>query len=66
MLNGNSRARLAARELGFGSRLGGLVGDFAGWYVVGFFGRRMSGEPGLLILDQVCGFFADVADGFEG
>ena len=26
----------------------------------------MSGEPGFLVFDEVSGFFADVADGFEG
>jgi hypothetical protein len=45
---------------------GRLVGDFARWYVVGFLGGRMRGEPGLLIVDEVSCFFADVVDGLEG
>ena len=40
--------------------------DFARGHVLGFLGGRMGGEPGLLIVDEVSGFFADVADGLEG
>ena len=29
-------------------------------------GGRVGGEPGLLVFDELGGFFADVADGFEG
>jgi hypothetical protein len=31
-----------------------------------FFGGRVSGKPGLLISDELRGFFADVADGLKG
>jgi hypothetical protein len=31
-----------------------------------FLGGRVSSEPDLLIFDEASGFFADVADGFEG
>ncbi len=37
-----------------------------GWYVLRLLVGRVSGEPGLLIFDQVGGLLADVADGFEG
>ncbi len=41
------------------------AGDFAGWDIFGFFGGWVGGEPGLLVFDELGGFFADVADGFE-
>jgi len=31
-----------------------------------FFGGRVGGEPGLLIFDELGGFLADIADGFQG
>jgi hypothetical protein len=34
--------------------------------VLRFLVWRVSGEPGLLFFDEVCGFFADIADGLEG
>ena len=37
-----------------------------GWYVRRLLVGRVSGEPGLLVFDQVGGLLADVADGFEG
>ena len=33
--------------------------------VLRFFGRRVSGEPGLLLFDETRGFFADVTNGLE-
>src|SRR5438093_686557 len=44
--------------LGRAFQSGRLTGDFARRYVLGFFGGRMSGEPGLLVFDEVSGFFA--------
>jgi hypothetical protein len=39
--------------------------DGAVFFLV-FFGRWVGEKPGLLVLDEAGGFFADVADGFEG
>jgi hypothetical protein len=42
-----------------------LAGDFVRGCVLRFFGRRVSGEPGLLLFDETRGFFADVTNGLE-
>src|ERR1700742_4190966 len=49
--NGNSTVKLAGSDRGSSCIV---------------FGGRVGGEPGLLVFDELGGFFADVADGFEG
>jgi hypothetical protein len=43
------------------------AGDVDGTvFVFVVFGGRVGGEPGLLVFDELGGFFAEIVDGFEG